>query len=57
MTLKYDMNEFIYKRDSQIEQSCGYQGGSGWGWNGLGVWDQQMRTGIYRMDRQQGPTV
>ena len=51
------MNEFIYKRDSRIEQSCGYQGGSGWGWNGLGVWDQQMRTGIYRMDRQQGPTV
>ena len=25
--------------------------------DGLGVWDQQMQTIIYRMDKQQGPTV
>ena len=24
---------------------------------GLGVWGQQMQTIIYRMDKQQGPTV
>ena len=24
---------------------------------GLGVWDEQMQTIIYRMDKQQGPTV
>ena len=24
---------------------------------GLGVWDEQMKTIIYRMDKQQGPTV
>ena len=25
--------------------------------DGLGVWDQQMQTSAYRMDKQQGPTV
>ena len=39
------------------EQTCGCQGEGGWGRNGLGVWDQQMQTSIYRMDKQQGPTV
>ena len=39
------------------EQTCGCQGGEGWGREGLGVWDQQMQTVIYRMDKQQGPTV
>ena len=39
------------------EQIGGCQGGSGWETDGLGVWDQQMQTGIYRMDKQQGPTV
>ena len=37
------------------EQTGGFQG---WGERvGVGVWDQQMQTGIYRMDRQQSPTV
>ena len=27
------------------------------GRDGLGVWDEQMQTIIYRMDKQQGPTV
>ena len=40
-----------------IEQTCGCQGGEGWGRDGLGVWDQQMQTIIYKMDRQQGLTV
>ena len=39
------------------EQTCGCQGGGGWERNGLGVWDQQMQTGIYRMDKQQGLTI
>ena len=29
----------------------------GGGGDGLGVWDQQMQIIIYRMDKQQGPTV
>ena len=29
----------------------------GWGMVELGVWDEQMQTVIYRMDKQQGPTV
>ena len=28
-----------------------------WERDGLGVWDEQMQTIIYRMDTQQGPTV
>ena len=38
------------------EQNGGYQGVGGQGMDGLGVWDQQMQTNIYRMDKQ-GPTV
>ena len=38
------------------EQAYGCQG-EGYGKEGLGVWDQQMQTIIYRMDKQQGPTV
>ena len=37
-------------------QTCGCQWEEGWGMGGLGVWNQQMQTIIYRMDKQ-GPTV
>ena len=36
-------------------QTCGCQGGGGWGKVGLRVWDEQLQTIIYRMDKQQGP--
>ena len=39
------------------EHTCGCQGGGRWGRGGLGVWDWQMQTIIYKMDKQQGPTV
>ena len=39
------------------EQTCGCQGGGGIGEGRTGVWDEQMQTIIYRMDKQQGPTV
>ena len=39
------------------EQICGGQGGGGWGNDGSAVWEQQMQTIIYRMDKKQGPTV
>lgn len=32
-------------------------GGEGRGEGGLGVWDLQRQTIIYRKDKQQGPTV
>ena len=32
-------------------------GEGGEGRDGAGVWGQQMQTIIYRMDKQQGPTV
>ena len=38
------------------EQTCGCQGGEEWERERLGVWDQQLQTIIYRMDKQ-GPTV
>ena len=31
--------------------------GVGWGRDELGVWGYQMQTIIYRMDKQQDPTV
>ena len=34
----------------------GFQEGGGWGKDGGGIWDQQMQTILYRMDKQ-GPTV
>ena len=38
-------------------QTCSCQGERGWGRDGRGVWDWQIQTIIYRMDKQQGPTV
>ena len=58
MESKYDTNEHINKTetDRHREQMRGCQGGGEWGRDGLGVWDQQMQTIIYRIDKQ-GPTV
>ena len=40
------------------EQTCGCQGGGGGGGReGSGALDQQMRTSIHRMDKQQGPAA
>ena len=59
--LKNDTNELIYKTeidsktqrtDLQLPRREGQLGRAG-----LGVWDQQMQTIIYRMDKQQGPIV
>ena len=33
------------------------KGEGGGGRAGVGVWDEQMQTIIYRVDKQQGPTV
>ena len=38
------------------EQTCGCQGGGGRE-DKLGVWDQQIQTTIYKVDKRQGPTV
>ena len=39
------------------KQTCGYQRGKWGGGDKLGVWDQQIHTTIYKIDKQQGPTV
>ena len=38
------------------EQTWGCQRERVWGKDGLGVWDQQMQTITYKLDKQQGPT-
>ena len=50
--LKYDTNETMYETESGTQIiGCWLQRGSGWERVGLGVWDQQMQTGISRMDK------
>ena len=34
------------------EQTCGCQGGRGRGWDGQGVWGQQMQTIAFGLDKQ-----
>ena len=56
--LKYDTNELIYETeiDTQTKRTDLWLWGGG-GKEGLGVWDQQMQTIMYKMDKQQGPIV
>ena len=54
--LKYDTNEPIYKTETDPQtQRTDLQLPRRRG--GLGVWDQQMQSIIYRMDEEEGPTV
>ena len=39
------------------KQTHGCQEGEEWERDGVGGWGYQMQTSIYRMDKQQGPTV
>ena len=53
--LKYDTKELICETetDSQTQRTdLWLPRGGGWGRDGLRVWDQQMQTIIYRMDKQ-----
>ena len=58
LNLKYDTNELIYETDSQIQRTDLWlpEGRGGVGGDGLGVSDQKMKTIMYRIDKQQGPT-
>ena len=53
------MNLFMKHTFRHRKQTYGYQRGKlgGWRRDRLGVWDWQMQTAIYKMDKQQGPTV
>ena len=59
--LKYDANELICETeaDPQTERTHLWlpRGRVEGARDGLGLWNQQMQTIIYRMDRQQGPIV
>ena len=53
------MNLFI--KEKQIyrhrKQTYGYQRGKAEGRDKLGVWDQEIQTIIYKINKQQGPTL
>ena len=53
------MNLFTKQKQTHRlrKQTYGYQKGKGMGERQTGVWDQQIQTITYRMDKQQGPTV
>ena len=51
------MNISTKQKQAHREQIVVAKGERGWGREGLGVWDQKMQTVLYRMDKQQGPTV
>ena len=58
--LKFDKDELIYEmeRDSDVENRLLVASEEErWEKEGCGGWDQQMQTIVYRMDKQQGPTV
>ena len=54
--LTYDTNESMKQTHRHREQTVA-KGEGAWGKGGLGDWCQQMQAIIYRMDKQQGPTV
>ena len=53
------MNTSLEQKQTHIhrEQIVVAKGEGVWGREGLGVQDRQMQTSIYRMDKQQGPTL
>ena len=55
-SLKYDINESMKQKQNQghREQTGSCHRGIEWKWVELRVWGQQMQTGTYRMDKQQG---
>ena len=60
LILKKDTNELIYKTetDSQTKKTnLWLPKEKGGGRNKSGAWDEHAYTTIYRMDKQQGPTV
>ena len=52
------MNLFTKQKETHRhrKQIYGYQRGKAGG-DKVGVWDQQIQTTIYKIDKQQGPTV
>ena len=50
--LKYDTNELFFEPeiDLQTQRTDLWLSRGGWGRDGLGDWDQEMQTIIYRMD-------
>ena len=56
-SLKYGRNELIYETQKTQTQRTSWWLPRGWRRDGLGGWDQQMQTIIYRINKQEGPTV
>ena len=50
------MNLFTRQKKTHMKQTYGYKREKGWLRDKLGVWDQQIQTTIYKINKQ-GPTV
>ena len=56
--LKYDVNELVHETGSRLISRLGVaKGKKGVSEGRVGVWGQQTQTIIYRMNKQQGPTL
>ena len=51
------MNQSTEQEQIRREQTCGCQGRGEREWDRQRVWDWQMQTITFRMDKQCGPTV
>ena len=53
------MNFFTKQKQTHRhrKQTCGYQRGKGVGREELEGWDKHRHTTVYKIDKQQGPTV
>ena len=51
------MNLFTKEKQTFICQKHGYQRGNMVGKDESGAWDEHMDNTIYKIDKQQGPTV
>ena len=54
-SLKFDTREPIYVTETETDVWLLRGRGAAEGWNG--VFDEQMQTGIYRLDKQESPAV
>ena len=48
----YDTNELIYKTETDSQKTNLWLPKGKWGEDTLAIWDQQMQTTIYKIDKQ-----
>ena len=55
--LKYDTNPLIYKTETDSQKTnLWLPKGKREGWDKLGVWDSEIHTTVYKIDKQEFPS-